>query len=864
MVTILPARKKQPSLGEKFANAFSSGFESAGSELTKIYDKREKKEKAKAKELTRQREKRGASLDRGLRRYDKYKSFDETMTRDLEDLMDSFIDEGLTADEAFTKAYQKMIAPQEQSQMPSQEQAHVQGLAPSYGQQRDQSPSLIKRMMHSVPGWDEIQQGYRDPKELLRPPAQMGRKLAGAADFASNVLTDPKRIAEQLMGREPSESRTSPVQGLSPHGRETLVKDSKDDQGILSLYDKTVGEMGKPRNPYEEIASASAFGLPGMAGEAASLLIDKLGLPPWASALGNVGIMLLTQGRINKIRNGPKLEKTLEQVAKQAQATGKSADAILSETGVDLAAVAAGDEAALNALSKKITPAPEVAKKVKETPKTVYDKQSAIREREVFGERLAESPIEYYEDIRSEKARKEGAKRPETKARDEARRAELAPEEKRLYEEFQGEKDKLKDIQRGKKKATSTAEKERIGVLEQRQISKLDKIRTQLQDIQYEMKNGRPRATEEYVNSLIEKQVKAIEDYVANPTEEITAKLKKDLADEEVFLDRAEKIMERGELPGEVRPDTFIKMKKKYQDGYKAAVKKNKELIKQLEGRTHDRPLTKKKADIDKVAELKKQNKIFENRIKNLENRITVQKDNIKAMRALDKPSGAFYKQQLKSTRKDLDQFQRDFFKQKRIKSPTEVKVSKQMSKETAKYEKAKPEIERGKKLIEEPTKENIREAAKEADMPESEFSGALKEMNKGTEKVASKMKDPNVTPTYVQGLINKLIQKTKGNYKKLSLGFIAGSIIEVLIQEFGFKLDNVYVRGIFALGSARWNPGVTVGKEAVNWIYDHAQAAHLRTLKGKPVARNKYLKQMESRNGKTKMNRVRKLADEP
>jgi len=817
MATLLKAPPKKKSFGQIIGEGLGTGITKGFGEGYKQY---QKGEETKAKELIRQRGKLRSSAKTGLGMYDEYKSFTPEMKGELESLMGDFIERGLSADEAFTQAYEQMTGAQEEGQ----DQSSL------WSQQLGAKGSPLEQLTKEITDY---------PEAFSRQLAQMGRKGVGAAEGLYNALTGGKT--------------TSPIQGLAPSGRETIEREPQGTPAT-DFYDKIVGEKGIPRSGKEDIASSVIFGAPGMAGKAGSLALKEMGAPEWVQELGDVVIMFLTQGGISAFQ---KAAPTLQKLSTLAKESGMAAEDIVKAAGVDISKLAQGEEAALTALKNKLSPAPEVSKKVTKAPKKVYDKQAGIREREIFGERLPESPLDYYEGIRTEKSRTESAKRDTTKAREAEVRERLAPDEKAKYNEYKAEKDKLTDLQRGRKKATSQKEIDRIGVLEERQAAKLDKISNDLKDIQYEMKYAQKRPTEEHVNSLIEKQVKAIEDYVANPTEEITAKLKKDLADEEVFLDRAEKIMERGELPGEVRPDSFIKMKKKYQDGYKAAVRKNKELIKDLKG-------SKAKSDIDKLAELKKQNKIFENRIQNLENRITVQKDNIKAMRALDKPSGSFYKQQLKSTRKDLDQFQRDFFKQKRIKSPTEMKVSKQMSKETAKYEKAKPEIEKGKKLIEEPTKENIREAAKEADMTESEFSGALKEMRKGTEKVASKMKDPNVTPTYIQGLINKLIKKTKDNYKKLSLGFVAGSIIEVFNQEFGFKLDNAYVRGIVALGSARWNPGVTVGKEAVNWIYDHAQAAHLRTLKGKPVARNKYLKQMESRNGKTKMNRVRKLAEEP
>jgi hypothetical protein len=819
MATVLKAPPKKKSFGQIIGEGLGSGFTQGFGEGYKQY---QKGEEAKAKELTRQRGKLRASAKTGLGMYDEYKSFSPEMKGQLESLMGDYIEQGLSADEAFTQAYQQMIGAQDQA-------------GPQEGQ--DQSSLWSQQLGAKGSPLEQLTKGLTDyPEAFTRQIAQMGRKGVGAAEGLYNALTGGKN--------------TSPIQGLAPSGRETIEREPQGTPAT-DFYDKLVGEKGIPRNAKEDIGSSVLFGVPGMAGRSASLALKEMGAPEWVQELGDIGIMFLTQGGISAFQ---KAAPTLQKLSTLAKESGVAAEEIVKAAGVDISKLAQGEEAALNALKNKLSPAPEVSKKVTKTPKTVYDKQAAIREREVFGERLPESPLEYYEEIRAKDLKKESAKRPETKAREAEVRERLAPDEKRLYEEWKGQKEKLKDIQRGKNKASSKSEIDRIGVLEERQLAKLDRVSDQLKDIQYEMKYGRTRATEEHVNSLIEKQVKAIEDYVANPTEEITAKLKKDLADEEVFLDRANKIMERGELPGEVRPDTFIKMKTKYQDGYKAAVKKNNELIKELKG-------SKTKADIDKLAELKKQNKIFENRIKNLENRIIVQKDNIRAMRALDKPSGAFYKQQLKSTRQDLQQFQRDFFKQKRIKSPTEMKVSKQMSKETAKYEKAKPEIEKGKKLIEEPTKENIREAAKEADMPESEFSGALKEMREGTKPAAEAIEKGNVSPKTIKDFIQVLKK-----YRKYSIpaGLGLGIFTSLFEEATGYRIKSQDARLAFNVLGGTLSYGASSASYAfVNYLFESAQAKKLASLKGNFKERNKYLKNMEEKRGKTKTNKIIKKARE-
>jgi hypothetical protein len=241
-----------------------------------------------------------------------------------------------------------------------------------------------------------------------------------------------------------------------------------------------------------------------------------------------------------------------------------------------------------------------------------------------------------------------------------------------MFGTLKAEKDKLFSIKKAKTEIRSMSELDRVGVLEDMQASKINKIEDRLKDIQYEMKNGRPRPTEEHIDNLISKKVKEVEEHISNPTEESMKAMTKDVDEERKFLEMANKLIDRGELPGELRPDTFIKMKQKYLNGYKAGIDKNQKIIDGLSG-------AKDGSSIKKVKEAEDAIKVFGDRIKSLENRIVVQTDKVKALGALEKPSGAFYKNQIKQARKDLEMFNHDLFKHKaRIKTQQELKVARQ------------------------------------------------------------------------------------------------------------------------------------------------------------------------------------------
>lgn len=814
MAVFLPQVQKKLGFGETIGASLGAGLSEG---LVSGLERKRKEKEFKQSELLKNKSKIRSSAKSGLSLYDKNKAFDSDMTSKLEELMHEYVGQGFSPDEAFSQAYSDISGG-----------LKSEGLkTPSEKIIGSESSSSFKDKILGIPS--KLGAEITDfPEKASRQLAQMGRKGVSAAEGLYDYIT--------------SSQKTSPIQGLAPHGRETLTQEKI--PSATSFYDKLVGEKGIPRNALEDIGSSAIFGVSGMAGEATKLALKEAGAPEWMQNVGDIGVMLLTQGGFSKFAKGTEL---LKDVAKASKRTGIPADDIFKSTGVDLAKVAAGDEAAISELSQRITEIPGISKKVKEVPKSVYNKEAAIREREVFGSKLPNSPLEDYYAIREGETLKELNKRPETKARDLEVRERLKPEETKLYEDLRNQKEQLQRIKKDKMRSTNPSDMERLGALEEFQAQKLDKISEQLKDVQYEMKYARSRPSEAEIDSQIQKSVEKYKEGIENPKEGFEGANRQIELDRK-YLDRASKILERGELPGEFRPDTFIKMKKKYLDGYEAAMNKSHEIIDALKGQ-------KDAASIRRVSEEQQLIDRLTPRVKRLEADVINQTDNIKAMNALDKnkASGAFYKQQIKGLRKDLERFDYDLFKQKRIKNPQEIKTQKAF-KENSK------QIEKGKDLIENPSKESIKEAAEDAGISESEFSKALKEMRDGTKEAAEEIKKGTVTPNTE----HKLVKTMKKQAAKVGVGAAVGMSTALIEQEFGIKIKNQDVRTLFTLFGAGASLGGTYGghKLISSW-YDHSQAEELKKLRGNVREWNRYLKNMEEKNGKAKKNRVLKLANQ-
>ena len=776
--------QRDPTFGEIVGKNLGEGFSSGAKEFVKHLESRKAQ---MAKNAARIR----PELKSFLSLYDKRKYFHsnpEELTR-LEKMSHDYLGKGLEPAEAVSAAYEDIIGSEKPEDKRESSFADKHGFAPTHT--FDEALEVVKG------------------------------GLAKAAHIAVNAIDMPFQFAREsnFLGR------------------------GKNFKTLTDYYNEATGDKGKPTNAVERIAHGIPFGLPGVIAATAEEALNSFGAPESVQRAGGI-ISFLASHRIKV----PQLKNVIGDAKKVGEKTGQSTEQVLQkaqkESGVNLEDVAKGDQEAIGKFSKNITEQ-NTASKIKETPKNFFKQKTAEKERAVFGAKLPDSPIGEYYDIRARELEKQASKRPETLARDKEIKDRLAPEESRLYGELRDQTQELKKMQKALKEASPEA-RERITSLEGFQSKKVEKLLENLKDVQYEMKYGRPRPSEAEIDAQIEKSVAKFKEGIEKPTEKSQKDLKSQLELDKKYLDRASKLVERGELPGEIRPDTFLKMKQKYLEGYKSAIQQARNEISELKGGRDAHSLRKMENNKELIQRLSE-------RINRLKADVVNQTDNIKAMRALEKPSGAFYKQQIRSLKKDAALFEHDLFKQKRVKGPGELKSHRT-------FEKAKGDIAKGKEVVEHPTKENIKEAAKEAGKGETEFTRALEKVHEEVNEIKGKVKSGTLTPNDE----HKFIKNIKRYAKLGSAAFAAGIVQASLEEALGTKINAVTVKAIGRIFGVVTLGTTTTGHRVAQGFFDNLQADELRKLKGNPREWNVYLNKMEKKHGTAKVKRVLKIFNEP
>lgn len=570
---------------------------------------------------------------------------------------------------------------------------------------------------------DYVSRGQQEPEtgiEALRQAPE--QKQAGiVTPFGQDIFSKENLEGglENIKGGVAKGGRAvaRAVQSLVDLAQKTGVSSSPIRIPVEEVFDKLTGNRGQPQNIVERIVQGFPFGPAGIGMETANELSEALNLPePVKELVGMAAFLAAGKGSLRT----PKLRavgRTVRKAEQAAASTGRKVEQVLAEaqskSGANLEKAAAGDAAEINKLSRSITKeAPKVAEKVKETPKTVFNAKQAAKERKVFGERLPQSPLDVYL-----KPEKPVAHTAETLAKQEGVIKELTPKQDALFESLNRQKDDLRKLQFDLNRASPEG-KPRVQALFKDKQQAIQKTVKDLKDIQYEMKYFRKRLTDEEIASQIEKSAAEFRKEAGSPTKEGQQKISRQLDLDKQYLERAEKILNRGELPGEISPDTHIKMKKKYADGYREIIKQNKDAMADLKG-------AKDAESLKKIANIRKENGFLETRLKRLDADIVNQTDKIKAMRGIEPPSGAFYRQQLKSLRNDLDLFKKDFFEARRANRPQELKTQK------AGREAFKEIKELGERLKDKPTLEDAQKLAEKAGIPKEEFNKTKMEVEK-------------------------------------------------------------------------------------------------------------------------------------
>ena len=236
-----------------------------------------------------------------------------------------------------------------------------------------------------------------------------------------------------------------------------------------------------------------------------------------------------------------------------AEKTGAKVEDVIAkaqqESRANLAKAQSGDLGEIRKLKDSITTPPEVSAKVSSANKTFFNKKAALKEREVFGGRLPETPFEEHFGVAERAAKKEASKLPETRAKEEATRQRLQPAEEKSWKEYQEIRRSIAEQKRHLKTA-SPEEHARLESLTKYNELRLQRKLEEIKDIQYEMKYNRPRPTEAQINSQVQDAIERLKTEIHNPTPEGQKKLVKELEEDSRYIETADKILARGEMPG--------------------------------------------------------------------------------------------------------------------------------------------------------------------------------------------------------------------------------------------------------------------------------------------------------------------------
>lgn len=528
----------------------------------------------------------------------------------------------------------------------------------------------------------------------------------------------------------------------------------------LQKFDVITQGKGRPENATERVVSGYPLGAPGIVGEYAREAARAGGaserVQDVASFIGAVmgGKLRLPEPKMKAVR------RVVENASKVSEKTGQPAEQVLSEaqqrSGADLAKAAEGNAEEINKLNRAITKeVPEVGKKVEAAPKEFAQPKTEIAAREKTVERLKERPLEEYY-----KPEKEVKHKPETVVKQQEVRQRVEPllnAKNKELSQAQSDLSKLKES----RKSIPEESKGRIEAgIKHAEDVQIPRLHQQIEELKYELREFKKQPSLEEIQDSVTKSGKTFIEEAKNPTPEGQKKIEAQIEKDKQYIERAAKLAEKGKLEGEIKPDTFIKMKQAYLDGYNGLIHELRDELRSLKG-------ARDQEGLKAIADRRQAVRHLEQRTARLKADIQNQTDKLKVRGHLEKPSGAFYKQQLKTARSDVEAFQKDFIKEHKHRiEPGERKADLVARKELAKT------IQQAQQK---PTLENINKVAHEAGVPKEQIKKLeenikkdvkeghsheeiMKEHAKKTEEIAQKTS---------QGVKNKTGSSVLGNKSK-------------------------------------------------------------------------------------------------
>jgi hypothetical protein len=532
--------------------------------------------------------------------------------------------------------------------------------------------------------------------------------LEGLKDTGIGLLKGGRSIVEHLAANSPT----------NPAFFADLLTGQKPTP--LTQFDVITQGKGQPENAVERIVSRYPLGAVGFGGAAAREAALAAGLPEWAQdaadligsfAAGGIKLPAGKQKAVGAVLNEAKVT---------AEKLGKPVEVILGEaaqkSGVDLSKIAEGEAAAINKLKRAVSKeVPEVGKKVTETEKFAFQKEKAMKGRERAVEAIKERPLEkYYEN------KKPVQHEAPTVVKQQEVIERVTPQINAKNKELIESERSLSQFKEARKTALPENRARLDSNIKHAEDIHIPRLKNEIEDLKYELKNFRKRLSDQQILEEVTKSGQKFAEEAKNPTEKGQKAIQRQIDLDREYVERAAEIAKKSKLAGEIKPDTFIKMKQAYLDGYNALVKNLREEIRDLKGSNNP-------AILKQIADKHKAIKYLEQRGTRLKADIQNQTDKLKVMSHLEKSSGAFVKQQLKSTRKDILDFQKDWIteNQHRV-HPEEFKTDVVAQKEFSKS------IHRAQ---EKPTLENISKVAEEAGIPKEEVKKVIDDAKQMGEK---------------------------------------------------------------------------------------------------------------------------------
>lgn len=814
------------------------------------------------------------------------KSINESTRRNLLKEAEGLIDQGQDPLSAINSVYDKYLSQQEK------ESASSQG-----GKPPESKFDLAKALtggVNAIPGIKEFLSQRESPEGPTRLQSLVSAPVKGAAQFGEsvrNVANPVGQILEAITGREsndfsnilptqdkPAErlletvGRTAPAALLTGGASPLVLGEIASAAGFREF----AKQLGAGEN-VQTLAEMFGFSLPSLG----KLAFSKLGkifkakgaLPPPIKEIGfkpKAG-----EGIPSPIQAA---EEAMDSYTKAVNQSVKN----LADRGITVEQINSGDPIAIKELQKEASKVVDLYKEADKMNLKEFHKQHAD-----IAKKLPESPLEKYYS-----AEKEIAIRPETAAKKELINKPL----ENIVKQNQR---RAKDLQY---QILSADQELRSGKLIHQEIERIQATRSanslahqqamnEIKNANFEMKYGRAPATSEQIQTQIDKTFDELRAGIKDPSSKKVEAFRKGFEKDKHLIDQANKLIARGEIPGPKVFDEYTKIHEQYLKSYDDLINELTSFIKESKGKPRFA------AKVQRAEEL---SDLIKNTRKLGEAKLEIQKDKRRIQHVLNKPSGAFFKNMLRDTRKDIDAFQKDYFKwskiaegpekkaaeiaKKTIKAPPEV-AKKEFKRETLspkeppkapkKFSKTdiKDGIEAGEKAAKNPTEANVKNASERAGMTKEDYKDYIDKVSDKMKKSAEKIKSGNASPQDEISILKDILSRFKKLPKLIQIG--AGGVIvgttQALSEEYlGYKPP------IVAIGTAAGALGAE-GKGLVrgagigyvgNIVYKYlrdgfndAAANQLKSKRGNPKEFDAYYKKLREKYGDTRAAKIRKSA---